>query len=147
MTDHVHDPAAHRGADPDSTPPGRTGVTLTRPWWLLPAILGAFVVGGLVVAGILPTSAVLYAGLAGGMLLMHMGGHGHGAHGGGGHGDRDGGHAGHPSGSDDPDLSPPSLGSQVLGPASASELEGRATDTSPTKETERHDQDGSHGCH
>lgn len=40
MTAHIHDPATHIGIDTDAAPPGRTPVTLARPWWLVPGILG-----------------------------------------------------------------------------------------------------------
>lgn len=72
MTSH-----AHETQDTKQSP---------RPRWLMPALaVGAFAIA-LVVAGILPLSAALYGGAFGGMMLMHLGGHGaHGAQGGGGH--------------------------------------------------------------
>jgi hypothetical protein len=57
------------------------------------------VAAALVIAGVVPLSAVLYAAMFGGMLLMHLGGHGHGGHGRapGGHGaPGDHGHAAKP---------------------------------------------------
>lgn len=50
-----------------------------RPRWLVPAVVGLVVVGALVITGVLELSTVLYAGAIGGMLVMHLGGHGHGA--------------------------------------------------------------------
>lgn len=87
MTAHAHDPSVYPVADdvdqaPDAT---RTGSTSARPRWLLPGLTVGFVIAGLVVAGIVSLSTVLYVGLFGGMLLMHMGGHGmHGGQGKGG---------------------------------------------------------------
>ena len=85
MTAHVHGSTSPGGAATDAAPPGRAPATLTQPWWLLPGVVGALLVGGLVVAGIVSLSTVLYLGLFGGMMLMCMGGHGHGGHGGQGH--------------------------------------------------------------
>lgn len=83
MTAHVHD-------QDDQGARARTARTRARPCWLVPAIIIATVAGGLVVAGVVPLSTVLSAGLFGGMILMHLGGHGsHGSH---------GGHAAHGSG-------------------------------------------------
>ncbi len=65
-------------------PPAATPRSRGRSRWLLPAMAGVILVGGLVIAGIVPLSAVLYGGLFGAMILMHVGG-GHGGH--GGHGD------------------------------------------------------------
>ena len=73
MTSH-----AHETQDAKQSP---------RPRWLMPALAVGAVAIALVVAGILPLSAALYGGAFGGMMLMHLGGHG--AHGGGG------GHAAH----------------------------------------------------
>lgn len=94
MTPHPGDPSMHPVDDPVDTPQGtaRAGRTSTRPRWLLPGLAVGVVVAGLVVTGVVPPSSVLYVGMFGGMMLMHMGGHG--MH--GGHGRR--GHAGHVDG-------------------------------------------------
>jgi hypothetical protein len=54
----------------------------TRPRTLLPIVIALVLALGLVLIGIVPFSTVLSLGLFGGMMLMHLGGHG-------------GGHAGH----------------------------------------------------
>ena len=93
MTAHVHDPAMHpldEAVDAPSAASSATG-TSTRPRWFVPGIAVGVVVAGLVLAGVVSLSTALSAGLFGGMLLMHLGGHGmHGGHGGGG-----GAHGGH----------------------------------------------------
>ena len=73
----VLDPSRHASAPsaPDRAPSARA-----RSWRPLAAVLATLVVGGLVVAGVVPLSTVVYLGLFGGMLLMHAGGHGQGAH-------------------------------------------------------------------
>lgn len=94
MTVHAHDPAA-RGESPRPAPAAVDAITTTsaRPRWLLPGLAVAIIVGALVVAGVLSLSTVLYAGLLGGMLLMHLGGHG-------GHGGRATHDKGSPRGGD-----------------------------------------------
>lgn len=96
MTAHAHD---HRPSDLSTDPPApTTGIDTPsqaagrpRPRWLVPAAVAGLVIAGLVVTGVLSPLVVLYGGLAGGCLLMHLVG-GHGGHGGqGGHG----GHADH----------------------------------------------------
>lgn len=90
MTVHAHDPAVPAdGARPEPT--GRaTATTAARPRWLVPGLAIGVIVATLVIAGVLSFSTVLYAGLIGGMLVMHLGGHGgHGGHGShGGHSDK-----------------------------------------------------------
>lgn len=83
MTAHAHDPAVPAdSARPE--PSGRaTATTAARPRWLVPGLAIGVIAATLVVAGVLPFSTVLYAGLIGGMFVMHLGGHGgHGGHGG-----------------------------------------------------------------
>ena len=141
MTAHVHGSIGQGGAASDPAPLGRNPATLTRPWWLLPGVVGALVVGSLVVAGIVSLSTVLYLGLFGGMMLMCMGGHGHGGHGGQGH-------DAHGSAPDENEsLSQRSSSAQPSGSGSAAGLDRRATYDPTTSETERHDQHSSHGCH
>ena len=62
MTAHTH----------DATPTRRS----KRPRWLIPVLLASALAITLVLGGILPASVVLYAASMGGMLLMHLGGHG-----------------------------------------------------------------------
>lgn len=144
MTAHVHDPATHGGGmRPEATPADGASTTSSRPRWLVPGLLVAIVVGGLVVAGLLSLSTVLYAGLFGGMILMHAGGHGH-----GGHGQAGPGHRLHGDQADDTeDLSHRSSGAQPTEPGSAAGLDPRARANSRTSETQDHDQHNSHGCH
>lgn len=149
MTAHVHDPATHGGGVPATNRGVATSTGPTRPRWLVPGLLIALLVGGLVVAGVVSISTVLYAGLLGGMILLHMGGHGHGGH---SHGDHGGGvasgHTGHSSGtSEAADLSRGSSGSQPPDSRSVAGPDERAANESTTSETEHHDQHSSHGCH
>ena len=142
MTAHVHDPATHRtDARSGAVLSGRGPTVAARPRWLLPGLLIALVAGALVVAGVVSLSAVLYAGLFGGMILMHTGGHGHGGHGSAGHT----AHGGEPS--RDEDLSRGSSDTQPPGSGSGVALDERAAINSATSETERHDQHSAHGCH
>lgn len=108
------------------------------------SVVVAVVVGGLVVAGVVPLSTVLYAGLFGGMILMHLGGQGHGGHG-GGHTGR--GHSLHGDGEDETDdLSRRSSGAQAADSGSAAGLDERTRGNSTTSETDDHDQHRAHGC-
>jgi hypothetical protein len=94
---------------------------------------------GLVIAGVLSASTVLYVGLFGGMLFMHLGGHG-------GHG----GHSAQPGGDEGTgakDLSGRSDGSQPSVSGSHHGLEHRASTEQNQSETTNHDQHTSHGCH
>lgn len=136
MTARVHDPTPPGGAGPD---PARTPVSrpAARPWWLLPGAAGAFVIGGLVVAGVLSLETVLYVGMFGGMILMHVGGHGHGGNGGHDGGKSPGSTALRQGSSD---AQPRQAGSTVG-------LEPRADDDSRESGTHDHDQHSSHGCH
>ncbi len=146
MTAHVHGPSAHgeRGQPDPTTRRGVEGRS-TRPRWLLPGLAVGIVAAALVAAGVLSLSIVLYAGLFGGMILMHAGGHGgHGGHGGRG-GARDGG--GDLTSSDAEDLRERSSGSQSRGSASDGGLDDRAATDGRRNETDDHDQHSSHGCH
>src|SRR5512136_2255651 len=59
----------------------RTRAGRVRPVWMLPALVLGLIVAGLVVMGVVSLSAVVSIGLLGGMLVMHLGGHGmHGGH-------------------------------------------------------------------
>ena len=131
---------------PEATPADGAATASSRPRWLLPGLLVATIVGGLVVVGVISFSTVLYAGLFGGMILMHTGGHGHGGHGGGSDVGR--GHGLHGDGTDDADdLSHRSSGAQPGESGSAAGLDQRARSNSTTGETDDHEQHRSHGCH
>ncbi|MEX2521494.1 MAG: hypothetical protein WD736_01905 [Chloroflexota bacterium] len=105
---------------------------------MLPGLAVGLAAIGLVVAGVLPISAVIYAGLFGGMIFMHAGGHGgHGGH--AGHGDR-----GNPA---DEDLSRGSGGSHHGQSGFVDGLDDRASDDQNRNETDDDDQHPSHTCH
>lgn len=133
MTTHVHDPAI------EERDPGRAGTTATgspvgalrRPGWLVPALAIGVLGIGLAVAGVVPLSTVLYAGAFGGMLLMHLGGHGHGGHGNGGPAD---------------DLSRGSGGAHQLRTGSRDRLDDRAA-SQPNRNESHDEKRRSHGCH
>jgi hypothetical protein len=111
----------------------------------MPSLAVGIVAVGLVATGVVSLSTVLYAALFGGMILMHVGGHGHGGH--GGH-TGSSGHSGHRAdASRGDDLSQPSPGSQAASPRSSSGLEDRASDDSKGSETHDHDQRNTHSCH
>jgi hypothetical protein len=77
---------------------------------------------------------VLYAGMFGGMVLMHTHGHGR--------------HVAHGSVADrDRDLSRPSGGSQPPSARSSSGLDDRASSDAKRSETQDHDQRDTHTCH
>jgi hypothetical protein len=97
----------------------------------VPALLAAAVIATLVVGGVLSLSSVLYAGLFGGMIFMHAGGHGHGG------GTADAAERRRQSSSH----------SQPAQSGSDATLEARAADDPMTRENSDHDQHGSHGCH
>ncbi|OGO58204.1 MAG: hypothetical protein A2V85_14675 [Chloroflexi bacterium RBG_16_72_14] len=113
----------------------------------MPGVVGAMVVGALVVAGVLPPSIVLYAALLGGCALMHV--FGHGGHGGGGHAGHWGGHAAHGdmATGDAEDLRQPSPGTQPEQSVSTAGLEDRAASTPTTDENTDHDHHGPRSCH
>lgn len=126
MADHDHNPASgHAGSEPGA-----------RPRWLIPGLLVTLVAGGLVAAGVVSLSAVLYAGLLGGMMLMHLGGHGHALHGGSRGADLD-------RGSEDAVPGGRSVESQAQAPAPGTTSEQR-TVTDPSTTATR---DDAHRCH
>ncbi len=137
MTTHAHDPSIE-GADlapGGTTATGHPDAAIRRRGWLMVALAIGLLAIGLVVAGVVSLSTVLYVGAFGGMLLMHLGGHGHGAHGGGAHG---GGQANDLSrGSGDPQHEPTRSGD---------ELDDRAPNQ-PHRNESHDDQHSSHGCH
>ena len=143
MTAQVHDHSTHETGQRPASRAARDDVVRQagQPRWLWPGVAAGLVLTGLVIAGVLSLSAVLYIGLFGGMLLMHGGGHG-------GHG----GHSGHEDhGGDTPSdtqaLSHRSHGSKSEQPGSAAGLDDRATSDPKASETDDHDQHTSHGCH
>ena len=145
MTAQAHEHAAHGGQTHPHAGTEGEPMTASRPRWLLPGLVVAVIVGGLVLAGVVSFSTVLYAGLFGGMMLMHMGGHGHGGHGAGGAGH---GHSLHGDEADDAvDLSRRSSDAQPSQSGSSAGLDERARNNSTTSETDDHDEHSSHGCH
>lgn len=118
-----------------------------RPRWLMPGVVVVLVGGALVAAGIVPLSAALTAVMFGGMILMHLGGHGmHGGH--GGHG---GGHAGRgrvgPGAAGDGEVGPGGIGSDEVGPGAAGEpVAPTASDSDPGPAGDR-DERPSSRCH
>ncbi len=143
MTAHVHDPSSHgESHDPRPAATGGAAITSTRPRWLVPGLAIVIVAAALVLGGVLSFSTVLYAGLFGGMLLMHSGGHGGHAGHGGGHESRGGGTAG-----DAEDLRQPSSGAQSAASVSGGGLDDLAQNDRSGSEIHDHDQHGSHGCH
>jgi hypothetical protein len=129
MTTHVHDSSLEEGdrGRGGTTATGHPDAAIRRPGWLLPALAIGLLAIGLVVAGVVSLSTVLYAGAFGGMMLMHLGGHGHA----GGHGN---------------DLSRGSGGSQQRRTGSGDELDDRAANQ-PNRNESHDDQHSSHGCH
>lgn len=132
MTTHAHGSR--------STNAGRFGGLNRRQRWALVGIPVALVAGLLVLAGVVSPSTVLYAGAFGGMMLMHLGGHG--SH--GGHGEPQAGPAPDPPAQLHPD--DPSLtgepGSRTGTRPTPGVVEGRIGDA-PDAMQER----GSHSCH
>lgn len=166
MSSTVHNHSTVREGDRAAPVPAEAGLTARkRPRWLLPALLAAVIVAALVAGGVLSFSNVLYAGLFGGMILMHLGGHGaHGGHRtpgapGGGSGGDDGpagpaghdGHDGHAGHADDAigggDLRNHSSGAQSHQRFSGDEPDDNARPNERWNETKKHDKDNSHGCH
>jgi hypothetical protein len=75
MATSEHDHSVHQQSPRD----GGVGQP-ARPSWLLPA-LGTGAVGiGLVLAGLISATTLIYLGVIGGMLFMHLGHTGHGSH-------------------------------------------------------------------
>ena len=126
VDDSDHHPRAF-GLEPGPVRPA-------RPRWLLPGLAAGIVAGGLVLAGVVSLSTVLYFGLFGGMLLMHAG---HGGHGGqGNHAGADT-HKDHGGGTtpDAEDLSHRSHRSQPDGSGSDQTREDHPSTTANSNET------------
>ena len=135
MTAHVHDQSSHPHAGGDRSPGATTPAgRRSRPRWLVPGIAAAAIATALVAFGVVSLSSMLSVGLLGGMLLMHLGGHG-----------GPGGHAGH--GGQAADLTRRSPGSQPDDPASGAGPDPGATTNADGSETKDHDQRSSHACH
>lgn len=151
MTAQVHDHTPNEAAPRPAKQAARAGAIgqAGQPRWLWPAVAAGLVVTGLVMAGVLSLSTVLYFGLFGGMLLMHVGGHGsHGGHGGSGGSSGSSAHDhGSAPASDTEALSHRSHGAQSDSPRSAAGPDDGATNDSTASETDNHDQHSSHGCH
>ena len=132
MTTHAHGSR--------STIAGRFGGLNRRQRWALVGIPVALVAGLLVLAGVVSPSTVLYAGAFGGMMLMHLGGHG--SH--GGHGEPQAGPAPNPPAQTQPDdASSTGEPEPATGPGpTAGVVEDRIGDA-PDPMQER----GSHSCH
>lgn len=149
MTLHLHDSSSDASeARPDAAAPVQPGDARGRSRWLLPAVAAGVVATGLVVAGVLSLSTVLYAGFFGGMLLMHLGGHGHGGHGGHGRAGYQGTH-GALDGDQDADrrdLSERSDDSQPRRSALGHELDDRAPKENRDG-TGNHDRHTARSCH
>ncbi|MEO8463010.1 MAG: DUF6703 family protein [Chloroflexota bacterium] len=145
MTAHAHDPVHLEANTERGSATVPTVAPAVRPRWLLPVALGAIVVVGLVAGGFLSLSTVLYAGLIGGMLLMHVGGHGQGSRGHGGHGHADGEGGG--SGSTSEDLSGGSSNAQQEKAGSVGGFDGRATNETMENGNDDRDRRSSSSCH
>lgn len=147
MNANTHHAADHAAGTPLASARGASeATTAPRPRWLLPGIVGAVFVGGLVVAGVVSPSVALYVGLFGGMILMHTGGHNHGGHG----GSSQGGAGREPRGDradDAADLSSHSSAAHDPESGSGAGLDARARNDSATSETQDDDQHTSRGCH
>jgi hypothetical protein len=93
MTAHTHDRSRITPDTDDGPqdPASRSEAAPNRRRWLVPGTIAIVAAAGLVVAGVVPLGTVISVGLFGGMMLMHLGGHGmHGGHGTVGHShDRD----------------------------------------------------------
>lgn len=125
MTTDARDPQRPRTVD--GSAPAVLLAAISRSRWLVPGVAIATLMGALVVTGVLSVSTVLYIGLFGGMMLMHLGGHG--MH--GGHAD---GHARHDADDQATSASDPEEAAAATGqdrPAPESPAEAR----------------GPHGCH
>ena len=127
-SDAVHNPTTVGEARPRPT----------RPAWLLPALAAALLATALVLAGVVSASTVLSFAAFGGMMLMHLGGHGHGGHGSG----RIDGHGGVGQ-----DLSPRSDHSQPALPDSRTEGEASHPEQDKGSGTTHDDEHGAHACH
>lgn len=145
MSAQVHDHTRHGAATHQGPQRSHMSTVAPKPKWLVPGLVVALLAIALVVAGVVSVSTVLYAGLFGGMMLMHQGGHGHGGHGAGGAGR---GHSMHGDGAADAeDLSGRSSGAQPNEPDSTAGLDERARENPTTSETDDHDQHRAHSCH
>ena len=135
MTAHVHDSSMPHTRGEDGAVPAGQATGSTRPRWLLPALVGGIAVAVLVAYDVLPLSAVLYGGLFGGMLMMHVGGHG-------GHGDPE---DGTPTATED--LRRPFGGSSPDRTGFDAGPDQSSTNEPNGSETHDHDERSSHGCH
>lgn len=135
MTAHVHNASRHHTDEADGAVPAVRSVGSTRPRWLLPALAGGLVVAVLVAYGVLSPSVVLYGGLFGGMLVMHVGGHGN--------------HGGHGVGTttETGDIHRPASGALFDQTGPGTGPDHALADGPSGSESDGHDEPGSHGCH
>jgi hypothetical protein len=63
------------------TPPDRGAQQSALPSWLVPVLAAGAIGIGLVFAGVISATTLIYAGAIGGMLFMHLGHGGHSGHG------------------------------------------------------------------
>ena len=113
---------------------------MRRQRWALVGVPLALLTGLLVVTGVVAASTVLYAAAFGGMMVMHLGGHG--SH--GGHGQAHEGHASGPTSTPAQDDPPPAAdpgGEPETRTAHAAD--GGHTAAAPASAPER----DSHSCH
>lgn len=145
MTAHAHEPSMSPPDDAVDAAMDATnaGGTSTRPRWLVPGLAIGIVVAALVAAGVVSFSTALYAAMFGGMMLMHVGGHGmHGGHRGGGHEAHGGGASPDGPASDAPQGPP-----QLEGSGSAPETSPEGSADGRGREAQPHEEPRSHGCH
>lgn len=152
MTAHAHEPSPHPSGHGGPGPAAsRPAARRSRPRWLLPVVAAAAVAAMLVALDVISLSTVLYGGLLGSMVLMHVGGHGggHGGHGGHGRPVDGGPHRGLEVGTADAadDPSGRSPGSETDDAASQTGSDPRATTVPEGNEKHDHDQHSSHACH
>ncbi len=145
MTAHAHDPST-RPSRPGDPGPAAVHPPARRAWprWLLPAVGAVAIAAVLVALGVVSLSTVTFAGLMGGMVLMHVGGHG-------GHGGPEGGgpqevpDSGTPAAGDD--HGGHSRSAQPDAPASQTGADPRITTVPQANEEHDHDQHSAHACH
>jgi hypothetical protein len=144
MTHDTHDRVAHSVADASGVPQQQAQLNWRRPSWLLLALVASLIGASLVVAGVVSAEVAIYVGVFGAMMLMHIGGHGHGAHGVDIRDDQSAGPAGHPRGSEDLDQARSTT--QPLAPPSVAERQRSTAETPEAGETARDGHPG-RGCH
>ena len=144
MTAHADDHSVHATERP---PTGGRPRTVERRGPFDPVgsrpIGGRLALGGMVLADGVSLPTVVYAGMLGGMILMHLGGQG----GQGGHGRQGEPHGRGGTTPDAEDLSHRSHRAQLGRPGSDEAPEDRASINPNGNERHDHGQHSSHGCH